>query len=117
MFRPQYFSSALANDDTASLDVSGDYAGHYRSVCDAKTVDSINSEPAIHDGHGVASHFGGRGLMPITYNSIADEALDFSARHSSRHDFALGKRAKFGGVADLPTEFYARYGGLEVIRG
>lgn len=57
MLRSQYFSGALANDDAASLDFAGDYARHYRSVCDAKTVDSLNSEPAIYHCHGIASRF------------------------------------------------------------
>jgi methylphosphotriester-DNA--protein-cysteine methyltransferase len=36
---------------------AGDYARHYRNVCDAKTVDSLNSGPAIYHCHGIASRF------------------------------------------------------------
>jgi len=45
--------------------------------------------------------------MPVSYDAIADEVLEFCALQISWHHLALGEVAKCGGVADLPAEFYA----------
>jgi hypothetical protein len=69
----QYLSSTFADDDARGHRVAGCHTGHDRSVCDAKTIDSIDLQLAVYDRHFISSHLGSRGLMSIADGCITDK--------------------------------------------
>src|SRR5499433_2899029 len=115
MCSSEHLSSALANDHAGGHRVASCHAWHDRSIRDAKIVDSIDFERAIHHTHGVPPHFGRRCLMPKAKRCVADVVFQFWAVQVARHDLSLDKRTKSAGVAYLATKFYTREYGLSIV--
>src|SRR5260221_1838517 len=109
MISSQYFSCALADNDTGSHGVAGRHARHDGSVGNTQAFDSIDFEVAINYRHGIASHLGGIRLMPVGNDRIPDEVCQCSPFQVTRHHLALGERTKCGGVAYLAAELHTSY--------
>ena len=67
----------LTDDHTGSHGVTGCHAWHDRSIRDAKVVDTVDFEEAIHHTHGVPAHLGGLRLMPKAKCCVADVVVQF----------------------------------------
>src|SRR5215510_2002121 len=111
----QHLSSTLANDHAGGHRVADCHAWHDRAVSNAKSLDSIDFERAIHHTHGVPPHFGRGCLMPKAKRCVADVVFQFWAIQVARHDLSLNKRTKSAGVAYLATKFYTREYGLSIV--
>jgi hypothetical protein len=59
----------LSDDHAGRHGVAGCHARHDGSIRDAKVVDAVDFEVAIHHRHGVLPHFGAGCLMPQTKRS------------------------------------------------
>src|SRR5262249_35419030 len=112
----QHLSGALANDDAGGHRVASCHTRHNGSICDAKSLDSIDFERAIHHGHRVSAHLRGTGLMPIGHGGISDEVVEGGALQITRHDFAFDEWLECRRVADLAAEFHAGPRGLQIVR-
>src|SRR5260221_8870075 len=108
----QYFSGALADNDTGSHRVACGHARHDGSIGNTQVFDSIDLEVAINHRHGITSHLGGTRLMPEGNDRIPDEVFEFSPFHFTRHHLALDEWAQCCGVAYLAAELHTGDRGL-----
>src|SRR5580698_2923672 len=115
MSGPQDFSSALPNDDTWCHGVARSRARHYRSICNAKVLNSIDLEIAVDNRHCIASHLGRTRLMPISDSPLANEVFQLSPLQVSRHHLAFDVWTESHRVANLARKFHGRYCGLQII--
>ena len=61
----QNLAGPFANDDARSHGVTRGHARHDGPICDAEVLDSIDLKLGIYNGHGVAPHLCGAGLLVI----------------------------------------------------
>ena len=115
MLSPQDLCGTLADDDAGSHRVTGRHARHDRPVRNAKVVDAIDFQTAIYNGHGVSSHLGCAGLMPVALDSIADEVFELCTFQGAWHHLALGERPERDGVANLAAQLNADYGSFQIV--
>src|SRR5262249_37027774 len=95
--------------------IAGGHPWHDRSVRNAKIVDAVDFEEAIHHTHGVAAHLGGGRLVPKAKCCVADVVFEFWTFRGVGNDFSPDKRTKRAGVTYLATKFYTCEGGLPII--
>src|SRR5262245_16056312 len=69
---PYDLCCTLSDDHTGSHGIAGCHAWHDGSIRDAKVVDAVYFEVAIHHTHGVAPHLGRGCLMPKAKRCVAD---------------------------------------------
>src|SRR5262245_39871496 len=72
VFDSQHVCCTLTDDHAGSHGVAGCHAWHDRSIGDAKIVDAVDFEVAIHHTHSVPPHFGRGCLMPKAKRCVAD---------------------------------------------
>ena len=65
MRRFQYVSGTFTDDYTGSHRVSGCDARQDRTIRDAKVLDPVHFKIAVNHRHGVSTHLGGTGLVPV----------------------------------------------------
>src|SRR5215472_730020 len=115
MLIPYDLCCTLSDDHTGSHRIAGGHAWHDRSVRDAKVVDAVDFEEAIHHTHGVAAHLGGGRLMPKAKGCVADVVFQFWTFQVVGNDLSPDKRTKSAGVAYLATKLYTCDGCLQII--
>src|SRR5215467_12970509 len=72
VFDSQHVCCTLTDDHAGSHGVAGCHAWHDRSIRDAKIVDAVDFEVAIHHTHGLPPHFARGCLMPKAKRCVAD---------------------------------------------
>src|SRR5262249_18252816 len=115
MLIPYDLCCALSDDHTGCHGIAGGHARHDRSIRDAKVVDAVDFEEAIHHTHGVLAHLGGGRLMPKAKCCVADVVFQFWTLQVVGNDLSPDKSTKSAGVADLATKLYTCQGGLPII--
>jgi hypothetical protein len=111
----QHLSGAFSDDDARSHRVSDCNAWHDGSVGNAKSVNSINLEVGIDDGHVIPSHLCGTRLMPVCTGGVADEVFQIRTFEIARHDLPLCKLLHWRGVSDVSAYADAGNGCLHVV--
>src|SRR5262249_8573047 len=104
--------SLLADDDTGRHCVAGSDARHDRRVGYSQTVDTMDAQLAVDDGHLVTTHLGRAALVPVSHGRIAQPAFKCRPRESPRHDLALDEWAHGCGVTDFATNLDGANHGL-----
>src|SRR6516164_5077636 len=75
VFDSQVLCCPLSDNDAGRHGVAGCHTWHDRPIGDAKVVDSVDFEVAIHRTLGVSPHFGGGCLMPKDERCVANVLL------------------------------------------
>ena len=90
MLRTEERGSPLANYDARSHHVARCYSRHDRPIGNPKVIDSVYFEIAIHHRHGVPTHLGGAGLVPVGRGFISpqERRRNFSTQDFERQGFA-----------------------------
>src|SRR5262245_52427331 len=91
VLRPDDLCRALANDHTRRHGVAGRHAWHDRSIRDAKIVEAVDFEIAIHHTHPMPPHFCRGCLMPKAKRAFADVVFYFCPFRAARQDLSLDK--------------------------
>src|SRR5215468_6680347 len=115
MLIPYDLCRTLSDDHTRRHSIARGHAWHDRSIGDAKVVDAVDLEEAIHHGHFVTPHLGGGRLMPKAERCVPDVVFQFWAFQVVRNDLSPDKRTKSAGVAYLATKLYTCEGCLRII--
>ena len=115
MLIPYDLCCPLSDDHTGRHGIAGGHAWHDRSIGDAKVVDAVDFEEAIHHTHGMPAHLGGRRLVPKAKCCVADVVFQLWTFQVVGNDLSPDKRTKSAGVAYLATKLYTCEGCLRII--
>src|SRR3979490_1911247 len=112
----QYFSCAFPNDNAGGHSIAGRYSRHDGTVCNPQVVDPIDLKFAVYDRHGIASHLGSAGLVPVCDNGISNKAFQRFSRHAPWYHLAFYEWPQRRGVRYLATELHTPDHGLQIVR-
>src|SRR5262249_8563658 len=79
------------------------YARHDRSIRDAKVVDAIDFEEAIHHTPGVLAHLGGGRLMPKAKCCVADVVFQLWTFQVVGNDLSPDKMTESAAAEQIPV--------------
>src|SRR5215467_9716820 len=115
VFDSQDLCCPLPDNDAGRHSVAGGHAWHHGPIGDAKVVDAVDFEVAIHYTRSVLPHFGRGCLVPKAKRCVADVVFQLWTLQVAGNDLSADKRTKSVGVTYLPTKFYTCESGLPII--
>ena len=81
----------FADDDAGRHRVPCWNPRHHRCVGNAETLSAVDSQAAVHQGHGILSHFGGSAPVPHCCCAVTNELIECRGCARRRHDLPRGR--------------------------